>query len=89
MRGRVAEAVGGADAGLKTLIGRSWLLGPHDVGPNLLLAPEASARLFAAPASILVRVGKRAGEDISIICCPYFHTKGHHPWVVASPGFCN
>ena len=64
MRSRLALAVKETDLSLKTLFERAWCLGPHHSGPNILLASETESKgiLFNAPASSVVRVGRRVGE---------------------------
>ncbi len=55
-----AEDAGGASA---ALLRRAWLMGPHRVGPNVLLARETWHRvgggLWEAPPAQLLRLGRR------------------------------
>lgn len=54
-----------ADKELQTLLKKAWCLGPHHIGPNLLLASKANksrdSQLFSAPASEVISIGKRSG----------------------------
>ena len=64
VRARVAATLKDVDEDLKALLSRTWCLGPHHSGPNILCASSSgvTASLFAAPASNTVFLGKKAGE---------------------------
>ena len=73
VRSRVVAVMKEADNELKGLMERTWCLGPHHSGPNILLAAKADAQssLFSVPEAHLVHLGKKAGRYPLISSVPH------------------
>jgi len=63
---RLENAARESDSQVQGLVERAWLLGPHHVGPNLLLTSTRSdtSSLFDLPKSTVVQLGKRPGKQL-------------------------
>ena len=85
LQSRLQEAGAELDGALKGKLQRAWMLGPRQVGPNLLLASRGAARdsgLFGVQKALVVPLARqqRPGRALNkarpflLLCSVHLHT---------------